>query len=354
MAAPRKRQAVITRPRIPESLTDKYKSLIADVDERHARAAQIGLEAAGPPTPVVSTPRESLERWYANTDGGFDAAVESSQRALKKYEPDTAYGGWPAENVDRKVDVKMLDKRLGDDLSAPETGEALGFYDSGRHNIGLNNQYRDQLRRLGVLDHEMTHALTEGHYADQALPVGEFFTKGPFFRGPQESPVGISIVPDEYTLGDNVQLLRMLKNMGLEYDPSTHNILGLRDGWRKEVRPALINDAQYRASRAEIDPALAEVRRRYAWNTGQDVRTPVDAARALEWYRQNRRDIRSTGVDVPSMNPIGLELLTNPPGGDQAKMRVLRRMTQVPGVLAPLLGNPEEQAGQPPQYFEVR
>ncbi len=85
--------------------------------------------------------------------------------------------------------------------------------------------------------------------------------------------------------------------------------------------------AAYTKSPSEIDARLAQIKRRYAYHTGQIVDTPGEAIRALKWYGRNHdsMDPESPDFDAELKNTAG-EYLMMP---KDKREKVLKRMTEV-------------------------
>lgn len=278
-----------------------------------AAHAEPGGVAADDPISTPVTFRQAVSRWYENTPGGFDAAVESSQKALREHgvvyphSNSPAYGMWEPQDVDKRTAVKV--------------NWALGPFDSrgtySNDRVLLNPAYLDAAPkgRNPTLEHELTHAML-----DKTRPVGllrgAHWQNG--FQRFDRTP------PGSVTLAQNPVLAERYAGGGPD----------ALDAERR-LRP-LVDAENYVMQRAELDPRIAEVRRRYAFYTGQDVVTPEDAARAWDWWRANREWLEdlSTPTDTPSMTRSQFDTYNSLP--EESKSIMFRRMTQVPAIMAPI------------------
>lgn len=285
-------------------------------------------ETAAPPAPgsavtdpvekVPVTFREAVSRWYENTPEGFDGAVASSQEALKKYgivyphSNSPAYGSWPAENVDAPAQVR-IDPKLGD--FGPR-----GNYGAG--GVRINPVMVPAVKgRNATLEHELTHHLTlhgsQPPNENSLLAVQRARNVRERFDGTPDGSV---------TLQQNPSL-------ALAYESGATP--DVRNDAERSLR-ILADNERYAMQRAELDPRIAEVRRRYAFHTGRDVTTPQQAADAWEWYKANRGRFEdlAASTERPSMVPSQFDIYDSLP--PESKQIMFRRMTQVPALLAPI------------------
>lgn len=284
---------------------------------RIAESAEPGGIAASAPEPVPVTFRDAVSRWYENTPGGFDAAVENSQRALKEHgvvyphSNSPAYGTWRAEDVDSPTQVRV-NWSLG-------PFDARGTYRASGRDVHINPLFLDAAPkgRNPTVEHELTHSLMDKSRPSSPSEIAahQWQNARKRFDGTTEGSVTLSRHP----------------KLAAKYDGGGPDAPAAEQTLR-----ALVGDERYLMQRAELDPRLAEVRRRYAFYTGRDVVTPEDAANAWEWWRTNREWLEdlSTPTDTPSM--IRSQFDTYDALPESSKSIMFRRMTQVPAVLAPI------------------
>lgn len=303
-------------PALPKPAAETISALRDKSLRRAAIASEFGTPA---PPSFEATPRYLLERWYQNTPGGFEGAVESSRRAMDQYGVDQGYGRWPASNADQPVKIVLADARLdGPDVIMPNN---VGEYRPAGRTIALDVSPNKTLQaNRGVLDHELTHALMMNHWADSPASelLGTQTKDGPFFRPPSQQGFDMGMT-DNWEPADVIRAMRATL-------PAAH-IASDRIARRPEL--------EYRMSRAEMDPHLAEIRRRYAYSTGRDVKTPDDAQQALDWWESWAR--KDWFGDVKD-RPAHLQYIDRAIRLMGADDRLRRRMTQVPAVLGGLIG----------------
>jgi hypothetical protein len=275
---------------------------------------EIGDSSATQPTPV--TFRQAVSRWYGNTPGGFDAAVENSQRALRQHgvvyphSNSPAYGEWSPEMVDSEAPVR-IDPKL--DVSG-----SRGRY--GTRGVSINPVMLEATKaRNSTLEHELTHHLTAGKafHATDPLAVQRMGNSWARFDGTPDGSATLSLNP----------------RLAAQYDASQP--ASVQSAAEEILRP-LANTEQYAMKRVELDPRIAEVRRRYAFHTGKDVVAPEDAAEAWDWYRSRRGQFEnlSSPHERPSMTEQQFDIYDSLP--PESKQIMFKRMTQVPAVLAPV------------------
>ena len=284
---------------------------------RIAENAEPGGAAAAEPAPVPVTFRDAVSRWYVNTPGGFDAAVENSQRALREHgtvyphSNSPAYGAWKPEDVDSPVPVRV-NWSLG-------PFDARGTYGGTAREVQINPAYLDAAPkgRNPTVEHEVTHALM-----DKDRPAGPSALSSQQWSNARER--------FDRTAEGSVTLSRN-PALAAQYGGSGPDAFLAE----QKLRP-LVEQEKYVMQRAELDPRIAEVRRRYAFYTGRDVVTPEDAADAWEWWRSNRDWLEdlSTPTDTPSMMASQFDTYDALP--DSSKSIMFRRMTQVPAIMAPI------------------
>lgn len=300
-------------------------SKVAELAEQAKRAnpadgmadAWQSIESSQQPTPV--TFRQAVSRWYENTPGGFDAAVENSQRALKEHgdvfpHNSPIYGDWSPADVDRPADVQI-------DHSMNRTFSPRGVY--GSRGVLVNPAVADApLGRNAVLEHELTHHLTLRNMVDKSLPVSlrssvsDVATRR--FDGSPSGSMARQQNPALVARSEDVQ------------QPDAARIAAAN------TLAQLAQHENYVMGRAELDPRVAEVRRRYAFHVGKDVTTPAQAADAWEWYKSHRDDFENlrSPRERPTMEAYQFSLYDSLP--PESKQIMFKRMTQIPSVLAPV------------------
>lgn len=240
--------------------------------------------------PPSVTFRDVTQHWYAGRPGGIDAAIDNSQRAMRRDgvpfpvdHESRQYGEWSPRDADAPMAVVVRDLPAGAagrftprgiDI-APLTAAADG----------------DHSLRNAILEHEATHGLT--------------FT--PLVRKGKER---------EWS--------------------ANYAHLPFHDSEFPEGISALLSpDKEYVLRRSEVDPRLAEIRRRYAAFANKDVNTVEDAAAAWEWWRQNQHRF-NLGGDQPlaTLYPSAFALYDDMPAA--AKSILHKRMMQVPAMAAPI------------------
>lgn len=280
-----------------------------------AENAEPGGVATSEPQPVPVTFRQAVSRWYENTPGGFDAAVENSQRAMKEHgsvypRPNSpAYGHWHPDDVDAPTPVRVN--------WAYGPFDARGTYSGSSREVAINPVFLDAAPKSvnPLVEHELTHALMDKRRPEGSLGRAEWQSGHERFDDTPDGSVTLSMNPklaDQYGSGGPDAMLA-----------------------EKSLRP-LVENEKYIMQRAELDPRIAEVRRRHAFYTGKDVLTPEDAADAWEWWRANREWLEdiSTPTDWPSMMRSHFDTYDSLPPASRQIM--FKRMTQVPALLAPI------------------
>lgn len=280
-----------------------------------AENAEPGGVPASPPEPVPVTFRQAVSRWYENTPGGFDAAVANSQRALREHgvvyprHPSPAYGRWSPEDVDSPTPVSV-NWGLG-------PFGARGQYRGSRRSIEINPALLDAQPKgiNATVEHEMTHALLDKGRPDGPLGKHAWNVASERFDDTAYGSASLSRNP----------------KLAAEYNSG-----GPGASLAEESLRPLADEEAYVMQRAELDPRIAEVRRRYAFYNGRDVVTPDDAEAAWEWWRANREWLEdiSTPTETPSMTYSHFNTYDALP--DSSKSVLFKRMTQVPALLAPI------------------
>jgi hypothetical protein len=269
-----------------------------------------------PHAPAEMSFRDAVSRWYDKIPGGLDAAIQSSQDSMARSGA-SGYGAWHPADVDVPADVYL--EALG-----PSTG---GQYRHGSGAISLNSNrlVLEPARQRGTLEHELTHAMT----ADPMHAFGHPEATGPIFRGPRVIVGNDGRMVDDWR-SEDMDVLRP--------------IVGRMEASRAALPPGsplLLYDsdqpmrlAQYLTRRVEVDPRLADIRRRYAHTFGKDVTNTDEAQKAWDWWRESQDSWSQAANDRPSIDSTAFALYDALP--DEAKKAMLVRMTQVPSVLAPI------------------
>jgi len=280
------------------------------------------------------TPREAISRWYENTPGGFDEAVRLSQKSLQDSPPQGAYGNWSPEHLDHPAHVMGSAPGL-DEWTMGSAREGVRVNDAGD---GLENTIEVRKgkpgRRESVIDHEATHALLDGERLDGNSPIA----RGLLDHLANDSPPN-EVVQQTFRDADAPVWREALDTHPANelIDPLTAELLGQHAG----LNPRFV---EYLARQSEVDPRMAEIRRRYAWETGNHVKNTEDAAKAWDWWRDNQDHWHSSQTDRPTMEKAAFGLYDIMP--DDAKRRMLLRMTQVPAILGGLMGAASQEGQQ--------
>jgi hypothetical protein len=164
-----------------------------------------------------------------------------------------------------------------------------------------------------VLEHELTHGLTNGDW--QRINARNFdigfdtpdVPSGHFMEGIHAKDPGI---PDMRTL------------VSRAYQRGDVNDF---ESALPALQKSTIDKASYVLEPVEADARLAEVRRRFAWHTGRDVKTPEDAQEALSWFMRN-------GAELMADQPTTYDQFANniyKHSGDEYRKKLLQRMPQV-------------------------
>lgn len=234
--------------------------------------------------------REAVGHHYANRPGGLAGVLARSQRAM-----DTSgipfpvdddwyqYGKWSMRDVDTPFPVLA-------DPTLPRMG-AAGQYREAGISISPAVAAADGplSMRNATLEHEATHGLLFA-----PLLKGKGWS-APYHNLPFDSP----------SFADS------------------------------DLNPIGGPSNEYLMRRSELDPRVAEIRRRFASVEGRDVNSPADAQDAWDWWRENK-DRFASGGDQPktSLYPSAFAMYDSLP--KEAKDIIFRRMTQVPALAAPI------------------
>jgi hypothetical protein len=269
-----------------------------------------------PHAPAEMSFRDAVSRWYDKIPGGLDAAIQSSQDSMARSGA-SGYGAWHPTDVDAPADVYL--EPLG-----PST-KGQYQHNAGAISLNSNRLVLDPAHQRGTLEHELTHSLT----ADPMHVFGHPEATGPIFRGPRVIVGNDGRRVDDWRAED-MDVLRP--------------IVGRMEASRAALPPGsplLLYDsdqpmrhAQYLTRRVEVDPRLADIRRRYAYTFGKDVTNTDEAQKAWDWWRESQDAWSQAANDRPSIDSTAFALYDALP--DEAKKAMLVRMTQVPSVLAPI------------------
>jgi len=305
--------------------------LSAETAAKNASVGTVGLAVMPPPRPSVSL-RDVAAPWYGNAPGGFDQAVSDSQEAMLAYPLANYayYGGWEAAAADRKFPLVLKDI------------DAAGRFNTQRNRVEIHPA--TEVAGWGptpVLEHEVTHGLTLAHHHD------ELNRQYPDNPTPQDrARLFEALAADggggdtfwnnsgnEVDLDDTLLHLINKKHSAGPDDARAH----VDEHLRNYIRP----HADYLTEARELDPRIAEVRRHYAWNTGEGVRSPEEAEKAWKWFGDNLQGIKE--ANSASMTPMAYRLYDGLPEG--VKRIMYARMTHIPSVLGPV-GAASMVAGQ--------
>jgi len=277
--------------------------------------AEPGGVATSNPETVPVTFRQAVSRWYGNTPGGFDEAVASSQKALREHgdvyphSNSPAYGRWNPEDVDSPTPARV-NWNLG-------PFDARGSYSGSRRDITINPVFLEARPQAinPTIEHEVTHALMDKGRPDGPLGMEEWNNASQRF---DNTPYGSAS-------------LAMQPRLAAQYNGG-----GPGASFAEESLRPLVEQEKYAMKRAELDPRIAEVRRRYAFYAGKDVLTPKDASDAWDWWRSNRGWLEdfTQPTDTPSMTYSQFNTYDSLP--PESKQIMFKRMTQVPALLAPV------------------
>lgn len=274
--------------------------------------------------------KDAVARWYSKT-GGADQAIDSSQKALAEYEPtgwDSLYGKWSRADAERLVPIT-------EDPSLPEGTDGQwktnGPFDSG---VLLNPASRSNA--LATAEHELTHAallpaksmtglIGAGRASDAFTPIT--------WEKPERLKETIARVQQSHA--------DWLRSRGVAEDVVSRAMAGYDD-------PNAHLHYEYLSQPAEIDPRLAEIRRRFEFSTGVPVRSEGDAKAALNWWMNTGRHQWHDAVDpsnAPTMSHRAFDLYARYP--DDLRQALVRRLPQVFAVPAAIGLGAAAQQEQP-------
>jgi hypothetical protein len=275
---------------------------------------------AGPVKPTTASYRDAISHWYPDVDEEIAASVRAQQQyPVEEY---GLYGRWSAEDAAAPRQVRPS---AGEELKPHERGEWRAH--EGQGGTAVFNPAHGHMA-APVIEHELTHAVTMPPEKQQSI-------MGLIYQQDAYAPVWDSGKWDEDASGVLREATARLRSQQL------------RDGSRKLGVPESQLEPKvprydggdfdpffnYVGRRAEIDPRLAEMRRRYTHSTGNSVRTPEDAKQAWDWWQNNAADWQF-GPNRPTMDLIETRFLDALP--ETAKGVMYRRMTHLPALLAPV------------------
>lgn len=308
--------------------------------------AQLRLDAASelglvlPPKEFPVTPREAIGRWYENAPDGLEKAALLSKKSLVNSPADGLYGHWWIDHLDSPTQLSMsvpgLDPWKKDSVVAtagrrvPESLERVEPYIQIRKGKGNARQ--------AVLDHELTHSLLFGDWADPKSPIAEALLSPPEDLLKNERNIRHAVRAASH--GDS-PIWRRPAGLGVDEWGDMDTLMQHLYGLNSSVH---IEDIPYLVRRSEVDPRVAEIRRRYSWETGEHVKNKDDAAKAWEWWKTNQDRWHKAPADRPTMSKGVFNLYDSLPA--DAKNRMLLRMTQVPAILGGLMGAASQDSQQ--------
>jgi hypothetical protein len=276
-------------------------------------AVQSATNKGGAP---ITTFRQTIAPWYANIDGGVDAAIDASVDNIRhkglpgQYGVNDRYGAFTQADADAPITV-VTDYRFSDPLD-PTTAAHYDRTPSGGKRIVLNHDVVDPNSPM-TLSHESTHA---GFLRDRLSQM--------------EASVPPWGAGDINTEARRVAALNIpVSGRGKKYTKG-----------QKEL-------TDYLFERQEVDPRLAEVRRVYALEMGRLPKTPEEFEKAWNWYRiAGMQRLLNTGYK-PTMSPLAYRMYNSLPA--QLKEVLFKRGVQVPSVMAAgalsgLTKNPQQPA----------
>ena len=192
-----------------------------------------------------ATPAEHIGRWYNKIPGGLQTATTQAQQAMKQNTQSgtinrTTFPEWNTANLNHPFPIEHTHLEAG-------TG---GEYSPYNANIKLN--IGNPIKQQAIKEHELSHGM---------------FMKGDEWEGrPDEDVFRRNDVVDstDPESGGSVQL-------------NEHYNLGLLDNNPNRYQ-------KYVLTPPESDVRLAEIKRRYAHDTGKLVTTPEEARDAFEHF----------------------------------------------------------------------
>jgi hypothetical protein len=217
-----------------------------------------------PPLPLVATRQslaENVERYYRNVPQGFRGAVA---RARAAFNPGASnVPPWDERDVDTRFSVTGVTPAQA--RAEPRLQGLSGLRRGVTYAPPLADGSYGQPRILkvvpggagtgvdrDVLEHELTHAAT------QQQPLIRLLNRPDLTR-------------------DQLPQLDVFQSGANLFDA-----LGLPPHAAEQLRKVPI--LSYLTSPAELGPRLAVIKRHYAQATGQDVHTPEQAEKALDWF----------------------------------------------------------------------
>ncbi len=307
-----------------DDLAPVWRSLEENYKSRPTVRLSDDMSIPGHARPEPVSLRRAVSRWYENVPGGFDAAVQRSQEALRTHgtvypkNGTQPYGDWKAGDVDIPFAVRIEPR---------STKHAQGIF--GSEGVDLNPRLlAARSGRNEALEHELTHGLTLG---DRVQSQTYYNDREPDLRfdATREGSASEDARPDLFAR-------ILLAETPAQEKSAEHAVRLLQD------------TEKYVMQRAELDPRVAGVRRRYAYHTGRDVDSTAEAERAWDWYKANRQRFEdaSEAGDNLVMWPSEFDIYDALPPA--SKQIMFKRMTQIPAVLAPLAigaGASQQQQG---------
>jgi hypothetical protein len=342
-------RAKLKQARIDREVADKAEFLRkAEEYEKWATDGAKGDPPSVQSAPVSQEPaeisfRDMASRWYDNVPGGFDAAVTGSQESLARTRLQWpgllrgTYGDWTPFDLDSPAEVLLQD------LAPSVRGDFL----PGTSRVRLNERPETLpgAAERGVLEHELTHYMTDdgsGMSPD---------ARGPFFRRPHRVVDNDGVMRDVWR-SEDFEVLRPILTQRAE-SLAKANLDGGRGGTIEfHDSDPVMRQAAYLTERVEVDPRLADIRRRYAHTFGRDVQTVEDAQKAWDWWRKSQNAWAEAPNDRPTIDRAAFGLYDSLP--DYAKQALLVRMTQVPAVMAPIAAGGGVLSGLAPRNEESR
>lgn len=207
-------------------------------------------------------------RWYGNA-GGLDNAINKAQQAQQNRNPtvlqNAVWPTWKPEDVtQRTVPITTINPGPAVNYRGLWDPEGTGWLPSNTFGSQFTNSPRVEMRsdaNAATLEHELTHN---------------------------------TLLRDDKTW-------RAVANAGYRWPRTPRSAIppGMRD-----------EHVEYITQPLEIDPRLAEVKRRYAHHTGNLVTTPPEAEQAWNWWRENRDRLHGRTAYVagdPSLYEKSLE-----------------------------------------------
>ena len=271
---------------------------MSDEQAERIRSLAAWAKELPPSPPLPNADARSLAgnvgRWYSRA-GGVDKAVLAAQQAMRNRDESVLpLDRWPVWGREA-VYAPVKEERFVEKPEQPARGRmSVDRYADGRIKPVISVS-PDAPSRQATKEHELTHAVSLSH--------GEL----PTYRKQSESALAGS---EEQAPGTYID----------------------RNEWR----------AGYLTRPIESDARLAEVKRRYAYYTGNLVTTPQEAVAAWEWYKQHeglfdadenaaaaaeKQPTVTPQVDAPTLKPMDTEFYDSLP--DSEKQKLFHRMPEL-------------------------